>query len=132
MSLAREISEKLDKRKQGKGEPEPLPLGIPEQPSKDRDADHGQLWQPKPETPGSLFNKPIAIESRYLDGSMVYLVPNEIMASEIEKQGLIVFTPQEISIMKKLERSMSKEQWISHLKAIFQTKKAFGGPRVIE
>jgi hypothetical protein len=129
MSLAREISKKLDKRKQAKGEPGLLPLENPVQPSTESDQDPGRVDQPEKE--GPLFNKPIAIESRHLDRAIVYLVKDEIMASEAEKQGLIAFTTEEIKVMGALERSMGKEQWISHLKAVYQTKKIFEGSRVI-
>lgn len=131
MSLASDLLEKMKKKGQLKIKPEPLPVENPGEPSEDQGADDRQPEQPKPETPGSLFNKPIAIESRHLDGAVVYLVQDEIMASEAEKQGLIAFTTEEIRVMGALERSMNREQWVSHLKAVYQTKKVFEGSRVI-
>jgi hypothetical protein len=80
---------------------------------------------------GTLFDRPISIESRHLDGAIVYLVRDDEMASEVERKGLVAFTKAEIRAMAATERSMEKEEWISYLKAIYQTKKEFEGAKVV-
>ena len=134
MSLASDLLEKMKNKGQLKIKPEPL-SSPPE--GKGQPADSGQVAPPmedqgeKGQPTDPLFDKHIAIESRHLDGEAVYLAPNEKMASEVEKKGLIAFTPQEINVMSDLERSMGKDEWISHLKAVFQTKKMFEGTRIV-
>ena len=165
MSLAREIFEKMVRTGQVKGEPEPLPLETPVQPSKPPGVDPVKGGQPEPGTPGPLFSgsieedlpeshgvtpqapclkgipsddeinrlkKPLPILSQYLDGEVVYLVRDEEMASEAEKQGKIAFNPGEIIAMTALCQSRGKDEWISCLKAVCQAKKVFEGSRVIK
>jgi hypothetical protein len=144
------------------GEPKPLPAETPVEPSTDKGEDQDKKDQPEAGGPGPLFGgsieedqpilqdpgttlegipsddeirhlkKPIAILSQYLDGKVVYLVRTEEMASEMEKQGKVAFTPDEIKKLSALFRVTNKDEWITHLKFVCHTKKLMSGSRVVE
>ncbi|MGA2465524.1 MAG: hypothetical protein ABSH06_14355 [Thermodesulfobacteriota bacterium] len=78
------------------------------------------------------IRKPIPILSQYLDGKVVYLVRDEEMAQEVEKQGKVAFTPEEIRTLTEKFHSMDRDAWVSFLKAICLTKKTFEGSKVVE
>lgn len=78
------------------------------------------------------IRKPIPILSQYLDGKVVYLVRDEEMAQEIEKQGKVAFTPGEIRTLAEKFPSMDRNEWLLFLKAVCLTKKTFEGSREIE
>jgi hypothetical protein len=135
MSLAREIFEEMialeGKKESESGFSQINKVRLYSVPPGEYGRNQGSGDQPDPEILGTLFEKPIAIESRHLDGKVVYLAANEEMAAEAEGGGLVGFTRGEITIMTDLERSMGKDEWILCLKAVCQTKKVFEGSRVI-
>lgn len=144
MSLAREIFEKMVRTGQVKGEPEPLPLETPGQPSQVPVVDPVRGDQPEPETPGPLFGgsieedqlesqkistgggakkdkiSPVKIYSR-LFGEEIWLVADQEEMETLVSKGVkeVVYMAGEIPLLKE----MNKEKLIT----IHSVKKIFQG-----
>lgn len=80
-------------------------------------------------TPIQNLKKPLAVHSQILD-EVIYLVPNEAMAKEVEAMGGVAYKPDEIKVLSGKSKTMGREEWIELLKIIHHTKRIFLGSSV--
>ena len=73
---------------------------------------------------------PLAVESRLLEGEIIYLCANEDQAQKCQDQGKVAYTPDEVAILKVKFKTMPLENYLKHLIAVHETKKRFPGTRV--
>jgi hypothetical protein len=73
---------------------------------------------------------PLAVESRFLEGEIIYLCANEGQAKECENQGKVAYTPDEVRILRAKFKTLPLEDYVKHLRMIHETKKQFPGSRV--
>ena len=74
--------------------------------------------------------EPLAVESRFLEGEIIYLCANERQAKECEGQGKVAYTPDEVAILNVKFKTMPQEVYVKHLRAVHETKKQFPRSRV--
>lgn len=80
-------------------------------------------------TPIRNLKKPLAVQSQILD-EVIYLVPNEEMARQIEDEGKVAYTPEEIMALSRASKDRDREEWIDFLKKMQLVKKIFMGSRI--
>ena len=106
MSLAREIFEKMVRTGQVKGEPEPLPLEKPVQPSQDG---RSRVRMPPVKIYSKLFNEEI------------YVVADREEMETLASKGVkeVIYVAWEIPVLKGVDKE--------RLRAVHLTKKVFPG-----
>jgi hypothetical protein len=81
-------------------------------------------------TPIRELKKPLLIDSIIL-GEIIYLVANEEMAKEVEPEGKVAYTPEEIAALSRKSKTMDWQEWVGFLKMFHRTKKTFLGSRIL-
>jgi hypothetical protein len=76
-----------------------------------------------------ILEKTLIIHSQTLD-EFVCLVSNEEMARRVEDEGMIAYTPEEITILSRASKTKNQEEWIDFLKKMHMVKKTFSGSRI--
>lgn len=81
-------------------------------------------------TPQDQLLKPLAVESKFLEGELIYLCANDGQAKKCEQEGIVAYTPEEVTILRKQFRTMPMEDYVQYLRSVHEIKKSFPGSRV--